>query len=231
MANPVKMTVWDGPIRLFHWSLAISASLGLYSGFMNKFDSAELMGISLGQEWGTVHLWCGYSVLGLCLFRLVWGILGSSNAKLWTLVASPMALFSYAKTLHQPAKSIGRHNPIGAYASLLLILGFLAQAGMGLYAMDDYFYEGPLASEVTSSDSKELTSLHKKWGPWLIGFSIFHVAAVLFYVTVRKRNLITPMITGTDTLSDGIDPPAIAPQWRFLLAISITALIVWYWVG
>ena len=227
----MRVVIWDWPVRLFHWSLAISASIGLYSGFENKFDSAEALGMKLGADWGTVHLYCGYTVLSLCIFRLFWGLFGSSNVKLWRLAPPFGAVLSYMKTLHKPAKRMAGHNPMGSYASLVLIFGFLAQAAMGLYAMDDYFYEGPLAYSVSSSDSKEITSFHKLWGVYLIAFVSIHISTIILYRLVRKRNLVTAMVTGHDELSKGELPPTIAGIGAVIASTALTAAVVWYWVG
>lgn len=229
--KPPKTMIWDLPTRLCHWLLAISASLGLYSGFENKFDLVEVFGISSKIEWGSVHLYCGYSVLGLCLFRLIWGVIGSSNTRIGQAFASPRVVVNYAKTLLQPAKRTGGHNPMGGYASLILIVGFLAQAGMGLYAMDDYFYGGPLADTIDGGDSAAITSLHKAWGVFLIAFVCVHISIIAFYRLVRKRDLLTAMITGRDTLSEGEKAPKLAPLWRAVGAAALTTAALIYWIG
>lgn len=63
-----KIPVWDLPLRIFHWSLAVLVVAAIISGKIggNAFD------------W---HLPIGYAILTLLLFRLVWGIVGGYHAR------------------------------------------------------------------------------------------------------------------------------------------------------
>ena len=226
-----KVIIWDLPVRIFHWALALAGSVGLYSGFENKFDLVEPL-LFIGKiEWGTVHRYCGYSVIVLCLFRLMWGIIGSSNARLWTFFSHPKTLFNYMKTLLRPAKRLAGHNPMGGYASVIMILGFLAQGMLGLYAMDDYFYGGPLAETVEYDVSSKATSLHKDWGNILIWFIAIHITTIIGYRILRKRDLISAMVSGRDTLSEGQTPPTLAPLWRAIGAGGLAVVALYWWIG
>ena len=61
MATTVR--VWDLPTRVFHWAL-LACVIGL------------LATASVGGAAMTWHFRCGYAVLSLLLFRLVWGVVG-----------------------------------------------------------------------------------------------------------------------------------------------------------
>ena len=48
--------VWDLPLRVFHWLLVA----GFFVAYLTEDDLL------------TVHVWAGYLVTGLLIFRLIW---------------------------------------------------------------------------------------------------------------------------------------------------------------
>jgi len=62
------ITVWDLPTRLFHWSLVVLIVLQYASG---EFEL-------LPMAW---HYWLGYATLALIVFRVLWGVFGSSTSR------------------------------------------------------------------------------------------------------------------------------------------------------
>ena len=55
--------VWDWPLRVWHWSLAILVLIACVTP--NIMDG--------------LHQFAGYAVMGLLAFRLVWGFFGSRH--------------------------------------------------------------------------------------------------------------------------------------------------------
>jgi hypothetical protein len=53
-----------------------------------------------------------------------------------------------------------------------------------------------------------------------------HVVAVLFYLVVKRSDLIMPMISGHKRMS-GITPPRIVSLWRAIPGLIVAAGIVW----
>ena len=58
--------VWDLPVRVFHWTLVVA--------FVGAFVTNRL-----GISYFKYHVWCGYTVIVLVLFRIVWGLVGNSS--------------------------------------------------------------------------------------------------------------------------------------------------------
>jgi cytochrome b len=189
--------VWDIPTRLFHWALVAALALCWLSGEQGNF---------------TVHFIAGHVVVGLLLFRLVWGVLGSQTARFADFVRGPGAVAAYARRVFgaTPDYSVG-HNPAGAVMVLLLLLVAGAQAVTGLFAseMTYAFVEGPLAPLVDSDTSETLTSLHKKTlFNTLLTLAALHVLAAFAYLVIKRENLIRPMVTGWKAVpKDKADPP------------------------
>ena len=172
-----KGRVWDVPTRLFHWALVVA-----------------IVGAFVSEKTGAIELHgrIGLTILGLLVFRLIWGFFGSTYARFRTFVAGPQTILSY---LRGEWSGLG-HNPLGAL-SVLALLGTLAvEAGSGLFAGDDIAFTGPLAHLVSDSSGGFLTKIHHAAQTVLIALLIAHLAAIVYYTRVKRKNLLRPMITG-----------------------------------
>ena len=145
MSDPRKVRIWDLPTRVFHWLLA-ACVIGAF------------VTIKAGGLWTEYHMLFGYAVLGLILFRIVWGFVGSSHARFARFVRGPRTIAAY---LRGTMPRTPGHNPLGALSVIAMILLLGYQAVTGLFANDDIFTEGPLAGLVGKDLSDRLTGLHK----------------------------------------------------------------------
>ena len=128
----VTIKVWDAPVRLFHWLLAVLVAVSVSTGYIG----GNVM------RW---HVWSGCAILGLLIFRLLWGFAGSTTARFAHFVRGPRAALGYARGLlsRSPSHTPG-HNPLGGWMVLLLLASAALQAGTGLFSNDDIATEGPL---------------------------------------------------------------------------------------
>lgn len=190
--------IWDPVTRLWHWVLAIAVGLGWYFGEFMSFTTVE---------W---HFYCGYTVLGLVVFRLLYGFVGPAPVRYRALVPTPSGVIAYAKTVgrREPSGTPG-HNPLGSLAVIAMLALLLAQAGSGLFLeSDDYFESAPLARYVSDAVSDPLTWWHKLMSKVILAIVVLHVSAIFFYLLWKKENLIRPMVTGWKWVKTGNDPDA-----------------------
>ena len=197
--------VWDLPVRLFHWALALSIVLGII--FVKIGGNAI--------EW---HAYCGYITLTLVMFRIIWGFVGSWHARFLNFVPSPKRLIAYLRG--QTDGGLG-HNPLGAFSVLALLFVVLIQALTGLFADDDIFFQGPLAKYASNSTVAFLTSVHH-FNQYIIFALIgLHLLAIVYYLLVKKDNLIKPMITGYKNAPANISSQAVDTARQRLAALMI----------
>ncbi len=214
-----RSTVWDLPTRLFHWLLVILVALAWYMAeFSSSIDN---------REW---HARAGYGVLVLVLFRIAWGFVGGRHARFSDFVRGPGTIVRYLRGGNENAASPARgHNPLGAL-SVIALIGLLAfQTITGLFGNDDILYEAPLFHLVGKETSDVMVSLHHLGWNVLQVLILLHIAAVFFYLAVKKTNLILPMITGRKN-DDGPSEEGAAVNGSPLLAFAIllvSCLAVW----
>lgn len=180
--NPPKsVRVWDPLIRIFHWSLA---------GFF-------LLAYVTEDELLTVHVYAGYAVAALIVFRLIWGLIGTRHARFSDFVTGPAALARYLGQLvtGRAPRYLG-HNPAGAamIIALLISLALTAFTGMVLIAGDGM---GPLAGTFFAGFSgKSVEELHEFFANLSMSLVVVHVAGVLISSLLHRENLIRAMWTG-----------------------------------
>jgi cytochrome b len=205
-AGLASIRVWDLPTRLFHWVLVVLVIAMVWTGWTGKLD---------------LHMTLGQVVLSLVLFRLIWGFAGNRYARFADFVAGPMAGLRYLGTLFgRPGPQYIGHNPVGGYA-VLAMLGLLAlQAGSGLFTSDDIVNDGPLFSKVSGSTAALLSTIHRLAIWALLAVIAIHLMSTVFYLTVKRENLVTPMVTGRKTAPAAAEAAGGHP----LLALGIFAL-------
>ncbi len=174
-----RILVWDLPLRLFHWLLVVCVS--------GSIVSAKIGGNAM--IW---HGRFGLVVVGLLVFRLVWGFVGSTYARFFQFVRGPGAIVAYLRGQWHGEG----HNPLGALSVLAMLGTLLLLVATGLFANDDIAFEGPLYALVGKDLSDRVVGIHRLVEPLIILLLVAHLAAIAFYVRIKKETLIMPMITG-----------------------------------
>jgi len=173
--------VWDVPVRVFHWLLVVL----VFSSWLTS---------EIGGNAMTYHMWIGYSTVTFVLFRIVWGFVGSRHARFSDFVRGPVTVLRY---LRGAASGVSPgHNPAGGWSVLALLASLAVQAVTGLFTNDEIATEGPLAARVSTEWSDLLSTVHRYNVYVLLALIALHVAAVLYYLLVKRENLVKPMITG-----------------------------------
>lgn len=210
--------IWDLPLRVCHWGFAFLVPA--------LWWSAE------NSQWA-LHKRFGIVLLGLLIFRILWGFIGTRTARFASFVKGPGAVLSYISGKAAAAQDAIGHNPLGALSVLALIGAMVVQVGSGLFAGDPYDgATGPLNSLVGIATADALTQWHE-WFYWVVlGLVALHLSAIAFYTLVKRNNLIAPMIVGRASGKQAVQSNDQTSLWRFLLAAGIgSGLAVWVAFG
>lgn len=165
-----RVTVWDPLVRLFHWLLV--------AAFAVAWLSAE--------EWQNVHELAGYTVMGLIVFRLLWGLVGSRYARFRQFVRPPATTIAYIKDLRRgrERRHLG-HNPAGA-AMIIALLG-----GLALLTTSGWLSTLELGHAVDW-----LEEIHELMANLLLTLVVLHVGGVLLASYRHRENLTRAMVNG-----------------------------------
>lgn len=211
-----RLRVWDVPVRVFHWVLV-------------SLIAVSWITVKIGGNAMTYHMWSGYAILALVLFRVVWGFVGSHHARFSDFVYGPRATIAYLRGLLRldPPFYAG-HNPMGGWSVILLLTCVLVQASTGLFANDEIMTEGPLVKHVGTDLSNLITTVHRLNFNILLALVCIHVAAALFYLLVKRENLIGAMFTGVKKIpaQSGYTEQRMTSLWVAVVVLAIAAVVV-----
>jgi len=213
----MRVKLWDAAIRIVHWSFVLLLA-GLWWTYHN------------GDMW--LHKLLGYTLLGLLLFRIYWGFLGSSTARFSQFVRGPAAVAAYVRALFsRTAEPIVGHNPLGGWSVIALLAALVIEVSLGLFTQDiDGLEAGPLAYLVSYDTADWAREWHARIFYALLALVAVHVVAILFYLLVKRDNLVAPMVTGRRRLPESVTAPTMAPLWRAAIGAAVAAGIAW-WVS
>lgn len=202
MTEPnAKILVWDAPVRVFHWLLALS--------FAGAYITAE------SKSWLLVHLTLGYTLGGLVVFRILWGLLGTRYARFGSFVRGPSAVMRYGRAMlsSKPEHHVG-HNPAGAVAIVLLLTLSLLIVATGWAAYTDVA-------------GKWIGELHEGVAGFMLAVVGVHVAGAVLTSLLHRENLVRAMLTGK---KDGAPNEGIRWAWRPLALVLLVAVLGFWWL-
>jgi cytochrome b len=186
MAQSHEIKVWDPLVRIFHWSLVAAFTIA----FLTEGEDSTLF----------LHSWAGYTVLGLVLMRLVWGLIGTRHARFTDFVRSPATALAYGKDLllGRARRYIG-HNPAGGLMIMLLLFSLLMTGLMGMALLGIEEQAGPMAGLMAgaSHDAGEaVEEIHEFFANATLFLVVIHVLGVLVESLVHRENLVRAMFNG-----------------------------------
>ena len=167
---PHTVLVWDGFVRIFHWSL-------VFGYLLNHFVIADN---------NPLHNWLGYFILIMICLRILWGFIGSQHAKFKNFIPGIKSLREYLRDLvHFRERDYTGHNPAGAVMICLLILLMTTICISGWMMGLDIFWGVDWVEDLHYYSSSSLLYL-----------MFIHLAGVIYASFRHKQNLILSMVTG-----------------------------------
>ena len=208
-----RVPVWDLPTRLFHWTLVALIAFSWWSAENDAID------------W---HMWSGFAVLTLLIFRILWGLFGSSTARFLNFVRGPRSVLNYLKDM-RGWKPVG-HTPLGALSVLALLVALKFQVATGLVQTDDDgLVEGPLAHLVSFDTAEAAHDAHEVVFNILLALIALHVGAIVLYRLLMGKKLVKPMITGHAVADSETEPMRPGKWWVALLCLA-AAIAMTRWI-
>ncbi len=183
-SNNQGVRTWDLFIRLFHWTLVAA------------FFTAYLV----EDDWMRLHVLAGYTVLGLLLFRVIWGVIGTRHARFTSFVCSPARTLAYLKdAIAFRARRYLGHNPAGGAMVIAMIFSLSATAVTGLALYGYAEFSGPLAGllgNIPEWLGGSLEDVHEFFADFTLLLVLLHLAGVVLASLQHRENLVRSMFTG-----------------------------------
>ena len=215
----VDVPMWDLPVRLFHWVFVVAFAVCWITGQTEDLD---------------LHYDSGMVLLGLIVFRVLWGLVGSPTARFAHFLRWPTAAFSYLRDSFghwRPSYSHG-HNAAGGLMVAALVALIALQTVSGMASTDDVLFDGPLHGRLPGWLSDPLERYHELLANILLALALLHIVVIILYRLLKRENLVRAMIVGRARLPRSVARMAEqsggtkgAPLWRALICAVIAAAV------
>lgn len=198
--------VYDLPTRLFHW---LFTGLFIVAFFIAKVIDDESYVYSY-------HMLAGITLSFVVLLRILWGFVGTKNARFANFPLSYSALFSYFQSLLRgDKKKWSGHNPASSWAALIMLALALALGVTG-YLM-------------TSGPNKETyEDIHEIFANAFVLVVIAHIAGLILHTLRHKDGVGFSMLDGkkqdvpeTDVITSS------RPVLGLLLLAIVTSFVIY----
>ena len=210
-APSASRRVIDAPTRMFHWLFALS--------FLGAYLTAD------GEQFRLLHVTLGYTMAGLLVFRVLYGLFGPRHAglgMLWRKLASAPAWLLSLRTAPSLSAINWRQgqNLLMALAviALLLMVMPLTLSGYGTY--NDW---------AATLGGDWLEDVHEFFGEAMLFVVLAHLALIAGINVLRRKNQAAPMFTGK---VEGTGPSLVQKN-RVWLAVALLAAALgfcaWQW--
>jgi len=164
------VAVWDRPLRLWHWSLAVLVLIAWVTP--NTYDS--------------LHRFAGYAVISQLAFRVLWGFVGTRHSRFDKVGLRLRAAPDYLKNLVRG--NTGRYlglNPAGVAMLVAMLALLMISTVTGAMQVTVRFF-GVWWIEDTHAYSSQA----------VIVLAGLHVLGTLLMSMLQRENLVRAMFTG-----------------------------------
>lgn len=203
-----RILVWDAPTRVFHWLQVLSFGAAYLTAFSERLRN--------------YHVALGYILLGLLVFRLLWGFIGTRYARFSSFLFNPGEIVAYLLTMlkGKPANYLG-HTPVGSMSIWLLMSLGIFIGVTGVLALQD--------------DASDLViELHGVATNVMLGVVLLHLIGVLVSSILHRENLVRAMLSGCKRVhgrnffvSAGSDD-GIQRSYNWLGVLMVVAVVIFW---
>jgi cytochrome b len=212
--TPPSRRVVDAPIRAFHWLFALC--------FVGAYLTADF------ESWRLMHVTLGYTLAGLLVFRVLYGLMGPRHARLSLMLRKLKAGPQWLKSLREHVRS-------GSYASINWQQGQNLGMGLAVVALLMLVIPLTLSGYATFNDWGDflggdwMEEVHELLGNTYLTLVLVHLALIAGLSVLRNKNVAQPMLTGR-LPGPGPDLAKRNHVWlAALLLLGVLAYWTWEW--
>lgn len=119
MTAPAANRNWDPMVKLTHWTIVL----------------AILANALLTEEGSAAHVWVGYALAAILALRLLWGLIGPTEARFTAFPPNPARALRHVGEIRRGEKpEHASHNPLGALMvyAIWSCLGVIIATGIAM---------------------------------------------------------------------------------------------------
>ena len=206
-----KLYVWELPVRIFHWVLALSIVTLLFTGYFIYNPFVHAPGIVANEYFlmGTarfIHLIAAYVFISSLLLRLYWFYAGNEHAKFrfwekkfWVGMLDTILYYLFIK---KEEPHFTGHNPLAMMSYLVFIwLGSFLMILTGLSLHSEIYTTGILYSltswfQSLMGNSVNVRVMHHMLAWVFVVFIVTHLYMSFRHDFLAKNGTISSIITG-----------------------------------
>lgn len=207
--EPVRKPVrpprrWDPVVKITHWSIVI----------------AILANALVTEEGSGAHIWVGYALAAILALRLLWGLIGPTEARFSAFPPSPRRALSHLRDIRVGKKEVHRsHNPLGALMvyAIWSMLGVIIASGISMagppstafldraersgevtpkVVVERRDHDAEEAVEGAGSEESGWQKVHETSVNLLYILIALHIAGVVFETRRSGREILLAMLPG-----------------------------------
>ena len=213
MKNNNKKLLWDLSLRVFHFLLIILVIGLIFSAKLDRLD---------------IHQYLGVAILGLLIFRLVWGFIGSYTSKFKSFNLSAYKLYTFFIGKYK-SKSV--RSPTASLSVITFMITLFILTISGLFSSDDVLYEAPL-SFLFPKYINFFTKVHNISHYVLYVLLSLHLTAIFYYQFFKKNKIIQQFIDGYardyKIENKSIIKNSMKGIYLLLILIFLPVILLWY---
>lgn len=203
-------SVYDLPLRLFHWSF-----VGLFI-----FAFAIAKGLGDDSPLFAFHSMAGIILGSVVLLRILWGFVGTKHSRWSEMPLNPVLLVDYfkgltSKNVKKDVKKFAGHNPASVWAGLGMIVMALGLVTTGVMMGVGY-------KKITAEE------LHKFFSHGLLALAIAHIFGLILH-SLRYRDMIgLSMIDGKKSEVDTRETISGGSAWAAFVGVVLVTSFAFY---
>lgn len=203
--RPASRRVVDAATRMLHWLMALS--------FTGAYLTAD------GERWRLVHVTLGYTLAGLLVARLLWGLVGPRQVRLSVLWRKLQGLPAWLRSLGAVRSPLALQAAWRPGQNLLMALAVgLILASVVPLTLSGYSVWDEWGGEW-------LEEVHEFFGNAMLMVVMLHVGLIALLSVLRRKNQALPMLTGR-VQGPG---PDLAKRNHGALAALVLACVLGFW--
>lgn len=198
--------VMDAATRTFHWLFAFC--------FLGAYVTSE------SETFRLIHVTLGYTMAGLLVFRIVWGLVGPKHVRLSAMFRKLTAMPDWLRSLASVRSPSALwninwkqgQNLLMSFAVVALLLMVVPTTLTGYATYNDWGF-------------RWLQKIHESIGEFYLFIVFAHLGLIAIISILRRKNHAESMLTGKTA---GPGPDLVRNDYHWVAVLMLASVLGWW---